>query len=339
MKARAFTLIELLVVIAIIAILAAILFPVFAQAKAAAKKSSDLSNHKQLALGMFTYSSDFDDVFPSAYYHVSFNDAAPSGTKGGYIHWSYMIQPYVKNWQIFVSPGDKIGGHAPTCFDTTSNNQGAGFPSGQGTAPCTAYPGSQIVNGRVQDYQAPRLSYTVNSAVIPRLRNQFDLAAGIRTVSQTSLDSVSSTIMIAGLVDNLSCLNGESSGTPARNSSHRSTNAFTKDVANTVQYLGERSDGLGAYNGPVYALNFGQVTTANYLKSCRTTTGTAYPLIVYHSWDRWNDGDNYGMADGSAKFRKFNQTLNPESYNWGKAVYTDGGRPVLNPLTGQQVNQ
>jgi len=51
MKARAFTLIELLVVIAIIAILAAILFPVFAQAKAAAKKSSDLSNHKQLALG------------------------------------------------------------------------------------------------------------------------------------------------------------------------------------------------------------------------------------------------------------------------------------------------
>ena len=61
MKRRGFTLIELLVVIAIIAILAAILFPVFAQAKEAAKKTSDLSNQKQLSLGHIMYSSDNDD--------------------------------------------------------------------------------------------------------------------------------------------------------------------------------------------------------------------------------------------------------------------------------------
>ncbi len=339
MKTRAFTLIELLVVIAIIAILAAILFPVFAQAKQAAKKSSDLSNQKQLALGMFTYTADYDDVFPSAYFHVSFNDAAPSGTKGGYIHWSWMLQPYVKSSQIFVSPGDKLGGHAPTCFDTTSNNQGFGIPAGQGTAACTAYPGSQIVNGRVQDYQVNRLSYTVNSALIPRLRNRLDQAAGISVVSQTQLDNVSGTIMIAGLVDNLSCLNGESLGTAARNSSHRSTNSFTRDAANVVQYRGENTDAVSAYSGPIYALNWGNVQAAGYLNSCRRTTGTAYPLVVYQAWDRWTDGDNYGMADGSAKFRKFNQTLNPQSYAWGKAVYTDGGRPVLDPVSGLQVNQ
>jgi len=61
---RGFTLIELLVVIAIIAILAAILFPVFAQAKAAAKRTSDLSNVKNITLGMYIYTGDSDDSLP-----------------------------------------------------------------------------------------------------------------------------------------------------------------------------------------------------------------------------------------------------------------------------------
>src|SRR5687767_14347260 len=64
MTRKAFTLIELLVVIAIIAILAAILFPVFARAKEAAKKSSCLSNLKQIALGFNMYVTDFDDRMP-----------------------------------------------------------------------------------------------------------------------------------------------------------------------------------------------------------------------------------------------------------------------------------
>jgi prepilin-type N-terminal cleavage/methylation domain-containing protein len=67
MKKSAFTLIELLVVIAIIAILAAILFPVFAQAKVAAKGAADLSNVKQLALATVMYSGDNDDYFPTAF--------------------------------------------------------------------------------------------------------------------------------------------------------------------------------------------------------------------------------------------------------------------------------
>jgi len=89
MKTRAFTLIELLVVIAIIAILAAILFPVFAQAKRAAKTTASLSNVKQLGVGAFLYSSDFDDLNTPV--------EQPSGPYKG---WGVILQPYLKNANI-----------------------------------------------------------------------------------------------------------------------------------------------------------------------------------------------------------------------------------------------
>lgn len=104
---RAFTLIELLVVIAIIAILAAILFPVFAQAKLAAKKSASVSNMKQLSLGLIMYGNDAEDVFP--YANPIKDDATgqwedPGGWWGP--GWVFKTQPYIKNYGIFLSPGD-----------------------------------------------------------------------------------------------------------------------------------------------------------------------------------------------------------------------------------------
>src|SRR5689334_6425691 len=99
-----FTLIELLVVIAIIAILAAILFPVFAQAREAARKSSCLSNIKQINLAISMYRQDYDETFPMAYYYLNDNNSA-----NGYAQWSGFMQPYVKNWGIFKCPSDKLG--------------------------------------------------------------------------------------------------------------------------------------------------------------------------------------------------------------------------------------
>ena len=100
---RAFTLIELLVVIAIIAILAAILFPVFAQAKEAAKRTTDLSNAKQIGLGFQLYVGDYDDVAPTVY---KFKYAGYDGVAtSAYGSWYNELQPYVKNWQMFLSPG------------------------------------------------------------------------------------------------------------------------------------------------------------------------------------------------------------------------------------------
>jgi prepilin-type N-terminal cleavage/methylation domain-containing protein len=122
---KAFTLIELLVVIAIIAILAAILFPVFAQAKEAAKKTAALSNVKQTATSFAIYLSDSDDTFPIAYrftpgvgWRWNFNVSTPIGWMGpNYAqgqaarmaqdssHWSNTLQPYSKSYGLLEGPG------------------------------------------------------------------------------------------------------------------------------------------------------------------------------------------------------------------------------------------
>jgi prepilin-type N-terminal cleavage/methylation domain-containing protein/prepilin-type processing-associated H-X9-DG protein len=99
MKRKGFTLIELLVVIAIIAILAAILFPVFAQAREKARAISCASNMKQIALGVIMYEQDADENFP-----VNANSDSPNSGFGQ--TWITGVQPYIKTFGVFTCPDD-----------------------------------------------------------------------------------------------------------------------------------------------------------------------------------------------------------------------------------------
>jgi len=101
---KGFTLIELLVVIAIIAILASILFPVFARAREKARQTSCLANIKQLVLGATMYAQDYDEMILSGAWDV--NGDAAWGT--GDTSWRSMILPYVKNVQIFQCPSKRM---------------------------------------------------------------------------------------------------------------------------------------------------------------------------------------------------------------------------------------
>ncbi len=126
---KGFTLIELLVVIAIIAILAAILFPVFAKARENARKSTCLSNTKQIAIGCTMYFQDYDEMV------LHYRYEAPGNT--GFL-WRDMIAPYIKSTALFTCPS------ARTEQGYGWNYRYLGFPGAGGTSTAAAASLAQI---------------------------------------------------------------------------------------------------------------------------------------------------------------------------------------------------
>ncbi|RYF53831.1 MAG: DUF1559 domain-containing protein [Cytophagaceae bacterium] len=154
---HAFTLIELLVVIAIIAILAAILFPVFARARENARRSSCQSNLKQVGLGIMQYIQDYDEKYPIT---AIYNPPYCFQSNDGFFHygaWRVLIQPYVKSGQIFTCPSSTKE-QATTAYALDPNN----------------------TVGRVT--MAGQWNYGANEAVITTNGTPFS-AAGVNSVS------------------------------------------------------------------------------------------------------------------------------------------------------------
>jgi prepilin-type N-terminal cleavage/methylation domain-containing protein len=139
-----FTLIELLVVIAIIAILAAILFPVFAQARESARRSACVSNQKQAALGVLMYAQDYDEILPT-----QGNPANPRADISNYATspfpvWINSAQPYVKNMGIWWCPSALRHASAGPTAVSDSNYWYNGHASGKALA-AVEFPSDSIL--------------------------------------------------------------------------------------------------------------------------------------------------------------------------------------------------
>jgi len=119
-RRRGFTLIELLVVIAIIAILAAILFPVFAQAREKARETTCLSNNKQIGVAMQMYMQDYDNTYPAQKADGIYVFAAKGKDSG--LNWYDEVMPYLKNGQVWICPSMKLNKDEPAARMTPPAN-------------------------------------------------------------------------------------------------------------------------------------------------------------------------------------------------------------------------
>ena len=213
---KAFTLIELLVVIAIIAILAAILFPVFAQAKAAAKRTADMSNTKNITLGMILYTGDTEDIAPPAL-AAAFNRG---DTRFNAIEWKDCILPYIKNGgkapkpdrSAYLLSEGKPGGifESPVSTNAYAAGDTNQFPAGTGGDTTTRFARSYILNGDAGRNESGAL-YTSDPSVGGQLYQKAMIWPYVTSVDangspvndggsgvMTSLQSPANTIAILG---------------------------------------------------------------------------------------------------------------------------------------------
>jgi prepilin-type N-terminal cleavage/methylation domain-containing protein len=180
---RAFTLIELLVVIAIIAILAAILFPVFAQAKDAAKSTAALNNVKQLGLGSLMYANDNDDALPLVY--------ATDATGQGLDTWQGQVFPYTKSWDIATHPKLQAPNDANLVTRNIKRSQFWGALPKVETIGGTQYTtNNALSSGR------PTLSQGLLGSGVSVAAGSYVLG-GVPSLTQSGIDSVADNVLIS----------------------------------------------------------------------------------------------------------------------------------------------
>jgi prepilin-type N-terminal cleavage/methylation domain-containing protein/prepilin-type processing-associated H-X9-DG protein len=292
---RAFTLIELLVVIAIIAILAAILFPVFAQAKEQAKKTACLSNTKQMALGIYMYTNDSDDVFPQNDYEqdpvgfmngISYNPANPNGTYQ--ITWTYLIQPYIRNWNIYVCPSDSnvVTTDSP-CPNGVSD---IGVLNSSGQMYC--------------DWAAQKNSYIPVYNVLP--------AHDWTVTSITQFATPANQIVVT-----------EHRNDNAAADRHKGTSGFFPSQPCPAWQLVPYAPGAKQYSQEPQAVLQAEYALAQVPNFQSNATIFKKWDIVRVAWDRHSGGQgaNYSYADGHAKYQTLGQTVNPSAYQYGDQWY------------------
>jgi prepilin-type N-terminal cleavage/methylation domain-containing protein len=285
---KAFTLIELLVVIAIIAILAAILFPVFAQAKQAAKKTTSLSNVKQLSLGNVLYAGDYDDLFT----HVAYDQNG----------WPYWFSGS-NNWA--VAAANTLDGHAlPGCGTMVDSTGGCslGFQT-PGAWPSWAqqiYPYVKSIalyqSSAAKDPSTSGWGYTTAAGA----GNSSYFANGAAMdISQTQISDIASLIAFQGR----SLTDRESLVQPTFNPTLKISNGIDITGAGSTYGDGDNygfTDGHAKFakRNAIKYRNFGvsgvvhQFNNGNYVADVPNTTGlTAVSATQPNNWQTWGTVD------------------------------------------------
>jgi len=297
---RAFTLIELLVVIAIIAILAAILFPVFAQAKLAAKKTVDLSNMKQMGLGLYMYAGDSDDRTPQVSWEFGAPAEAvsPMNPAAKYqVHFTFLLQPYIKNYNIFLAPGDDKPVAAANPCPNGSADFGKLDSSGQ------MYCDWQATNSYLPAYNViPAHDWIpVPFTTFPNPANM------IAMTDRRYQNNAPAPVVFSG-----------KKGLSGFNPSQPCTSEGATMVA--PQF------GLMKASDDRYAFWTEEEIRQHIL------VDTNDKVDVTRVWyDLYGNGSNYAFADGHAKFQPLGATLVPQlgQYEYGDTFY-----PSINPEEG-----
>ena len=284
---QGFTLIELLVVIAIIAILAAILFPVFAQAREAARTTVCLSNVKQLSLGAMMYVQDYDERFWAWNWGFDCNGGNVSNgvtlPRDSAAFWTMAIYPYVKNKQIYQCPDDIL-----QWDDAWANNEGQSCSDDNGTHDYFAPgPGVYYWDTGNAGWNPNFVSYGANES----LDGSTKLAA-IRAPAQ---------FMMFG--DCASQLANDWTGTAGANASN------AQQIVSRVAFSADPYGCCLMWDSNQTATQFQQMTSDN---------GVAITGNYLANSTRHHGGENISFTDGHAKYY---QWTNLTYYNLG-----DGGQ-------------
>lgn len=185
-----FTLIELLVVIAIIAILAAILFPVFAQAREKARQSTCLSANKQAVLGVLMYSQDYDEGWPLGAY-----DTVPNAAV---VMWYDVVEPYIKVGAKGVITPQTVAGRTNPQFWICPSLANKSVPMAPGDPAPAAFP---------QASYAPSLSYMANANYMPFLFGALQSTVGFFPAKPSSLAAMDSPAQVVLVAEGLGYIN------------------------------------------------------------------------------------------------------------------------------------
>lgn len=291
---------ELIVVMTLLVVLAAVLFPVFANAKESSKLASEISNVKLLGTSVIMYAQDYDEELPFGYqsrFQLA-QQASFRGIKGPspmIVHWSHVIEPYVGNKDLYVSPSDPRGGMAPL-------NYSESVVSSTG----------QVSLGNGSDLQVQRLSFTANDAVMPGLEGR----SRSRVVNLTEIDQVSQTMMLLPMTSHPACvgtIKAVSDGYAYR--SYRTTSGFSSVDPNELIELDVVR----------------RLQQDCLQKSENQGTVVTPPVCVLASESEGRSKRAVTMTDASARALELREMFRSDKAYWGESNYSrsrQGGTEV-----------